>query len=356
MISLLLLAASAVVPWLVCSILRGIFGSDESGSIPARERALGRYRRATLVSGLLVLPAAAVAGALLVDSSLSTRWPAAGSWFFASLSATTAWVSLALARRTREEAAAMSALQTMGRAVQTASVLILATGLALLAGSAADLLPSLGPIAAALTTALLSVGSVLVLSPWLVIMLGLWPVLPKRIEAGGRQWKLAHLPAPTRFLTHTAALPWLRTVLVSDGLFNGAPERHWENLVRYEIGGALHARSARSSRWTVAVVLSLMAFMVAAALSANDPAMRVATTALAVLFTSTVAWLANRQPSSTLQFDSDGPSMQELAQTLRSLPPRLGQALPRTSCNPLGSALYDRLFALGHDPGRRPQP
>jgi hypothetical protein len=96
--------------------------------------------------------------------------------------------------------------------------------------------------------------------------------------------------------------------------------------------------------------------MTAAALSANDPAMRVAATALAVLFTSTVAWLANRQPSSTLQFDSDGPSMQELAQTLRSLPPCLGQALPRTSCNPLGSALYDRLFALGHDPGRRPQP
>jgi len=46
--------------------------------------------------------------------------------------------------------------------------------------------------------------------------------------------------------------------------------------------------------------------------------------------------------------------VQELAQTLRSLPPCLGQALPRTSHNPLGAALYDRLFALGHDPGRRP--
>jgi len=113
-ISLLLLAASALVPWLVCSVLRGAFSVDESGPIPARERSLGRYRRATLVSGLIVVPATAIAGALLVDPSLSTRWPVAGSWFFASLSATTAWVCLALARRTREEAAAMSALQTMG--------------------------------------------------------------------------------------------------------------------------------------------------------------------------------------------------------------------------------------------------
>lgn len=356
MISLLLLAASAVVPLLVCAFLRGIFALDDRGHLPARERALGRYRRATLVSSLIVLPACAVAGALLVDPSLSTRWPAAGSWFFASLNATTAWVSLALARRTHEEAAAMSALQTTGRAVQTASVLILGTGLALLADSAVDLLLPFGSIANTLTTALLSVASVLVLSPWLVTTLGLWPVLPKRIETGGTRWKLAHLPAPTRFFTHTAALPWLHTALVSDGLFNGAPERHWENLVRYEIAGAIQARRARLSRSTVAVVLSLIAFMVAAALSADDPTMRVAATALAVLVTSAAAWLANRQPSSTLQFDSNGPSMQELAQTLRSLPPRLGQVLPRTSCNPLGSALYDRLFALGHDPGRRPQP
>ena len=68
------------------------------------------------------------------------------------------------------------------------------------------------------------------------------------------------------------------------------------------------------------------------------------------------SWFANRQPSSTLALGAEGPSMQELAQTLRSLQPCLGQALPRTSHKPLGSALYDRLFALGHDPGRRPQP
>lgn len=356
MISLLLLAAVAVVPWLVCSSLRGMFALDASGPLPARERALGRYRRATVLSSVVLLPASAFAGALLVDPSLSTRWPAAGSWFFASLSAATASVSLALARRTSEEAAAMSPLQTAGRAVQTSSVLILATGLALLADSAVDSLLPFGPIASALTTALLSVASVLVLSPWLVIKLGLWPVLPKRIEADGMHWRLAHLPVPTPFFTHTAALPWLRTALVSDGLFNGAPDRHWENLVRYEIGGALHARNARLSRWTVAIVLSLIVFVVSDALGANDPAMRVAATALAVLFNSAAAWIANRRASSTLQLDSGGPSMQELAQTLRSLPPCLGQVLPRTSCNPLGSALYDRLFALGHDPGRRPRP
>ncbi|MGB5695673.1 MAG: hypothetical protein WBM46_08485, partial [Polyangiales bacterium] len=98
MTSLLLLAACAFVPWMMCSALEASLTARTTH--PAtRERALGRYRRATLFASLVMLPAAGVAGALVVDPSLSTRLPTAGSWFFASLSATTAWVSFALARR-----------------------------------------------------------------------------------------------------------------------------------------------------------------------------------------------------------------------------------------------------------------
>ncbi len=352
MSSLLVLAACALVPWIACGSFRALLTVGESAPPATRDRALGHYRRATLVGALFLLPASAIAGALFVDPSLSTRWPSAGSWFFSTLTGMTAWVSLALSRRTPEEATAMSHLETTGRAIQMSMAPVLATALSVLAVVAVDALLPLGALARALVSAILSVAAVCVVSPWLMVTLGLWPSFPQRIRADGVSWRLVHLPAPTPFLTHAAALPWLRVVLVSDGLFNRAPERHWQTLVRYEVGSA--KRSVPSARWAVAIPLSILVFVAAARIGADDPRKLVAATALAVFFTVGASWFANRQSTPKLALGADGPSMQELAQTLRSLPPCLGQALPRTSHNPLGSALYDRLFALGHDPGRRP--
>ena len=354
MSSLLLLAACTLFPWIVCPALRALLAVEDSAPAATRERALTQYRRATLFASIVAIPASAVAGALLADPALSTRWPTAGAWFFASLSATTTWVAISLARRTPEEAEAMSRLETAGRAVQMSSIPVLATGLCLLARAMADALLSEATVTQTLAAALLSVAAVIVVSPWLAMKLGLWSVFPQPIEVDGVSWRLAHLPAPTPFLTHTAALPWLRTAVVSDGLFNRAPERHWQTLVRYEVGGALSSRPERALRWGVAVVSSAILFIAAGAVGADEPRKLVAATALAVFFTATASWFANRRPSSKLVLDSAGPSMQELAQSLRSLPPCLGQSLPRTSHKPLGPAVYDRLFALGHDPGRRP--
>ena len=353
MTSLIVLAACAAIPWILCAASQALWTAHESAPPATVERALRHYRRATLLGALVLLPASAIAGALLVDPSLSTRSPIAGSWFFASLSAMTAWVSLALSRRTPEEAAAMSHLETTGRAVQMAAVPVLATGLSLLAFAAVEAWLPLGPIAQSLTAGLLAVGAVIVVSPWLAMKLGFWPVFPERIDAAGVSWRLAHLPAPSPFLTHVAALPWLRTALVSDGLFNRAPVEHWQTLVRYEVGSGPGVREG-AARWAVAIPMSLIVFISAGAAGADDPRKLVAAMVLAVFFTAAASWFANRQPASKLTLAVEGPSMQELAQTLRSLPPCLGQALPRTAHHPLGSALYDRLFALGHDPGRRP--
>jgi hypothetical protein len=352
--SLFVLAACAFIPWMLCAMLRALFTVGDSAPHAVRDRALGHFRRATLFGALLVIPASAVAGALLVDPSLSTRWPMAGSFFFATVSAVTAWVSFALSRRTPEEASAMSHLETAGRAVQMSAAPTLATGLSLLALAGVEALLPFGPIVRALAAALLAVAAVIVASPWLVVKLGLWPTFPQRIQADGVSWRVAHLPAPTPFLTHTAAMPWLHTVLVSDGLFNRVPERYWRTLVRYEVGGSLSSRLERAVRWAVAIPMSAIVFIGAGSVGADNPRKLVAAIVLAVFFTAAASWVANRRPSSKLTLDADGPSMQELAQTLRSLPPCLGQALPRTSHKPLGSALYDRLFALGHDPGRRP--
>ncbi|MGB3049406.1 MAG: hypothetical protein WBB42_00315 [Polyangiales bacterium] len=354
MSSLLVLAACALIPWITGAALRAWFPVHGSAPEATRERALVHYRRACLYASVIALPAAAAAGALVADPALTTRFPTTGAWFVGSVSMTTAWVAIALARRTPEESNAMSHLETAGRAVQLSAMPIMATGLALLGRFAAQRLDLSGSVAEAITAALLSVAAVIVVSPWLVMKLGIWPVFPKPIEVGRHAWRLAHLPAPTPYLTHTAALPWLRTALVSDGLFNRAPERHWQTLVRYEVGGSLSSRQARAPRWALAIALSVVLFTAAGAIGADEPRKLVAATALAVFFTATASWFANRRPSPKLLLDSEGPSMEELAQSLRSLPPCLGQALPRTSHKPLGPALYDRLYALGHDPGRRP--
>jgi hypothetical protein len=352
--ALVTLAVCALGPFVVCKALHAWFAVGPTASAAAEERALRRCRRAVLRASVIGLPTSAIAGALLVGPPLATRWPTTGAWLFASLCTTTSWASMVLAQRTPEERRAMPALEAIGRVVQMSAVPALGVGLSLLAFSSVEALVPVIPAARAVLAALLSFAAVVVVSPWLGIRLGLWRRLPITIAAAGVQWRVAHLPAPSPFLTHVAALPWLRTVLVTDGLFRRAPDSHWRALVQYEIGGAREAGAERAARWSISVPLSLVVFIAANAVGADTPQKRVAATVLAVVFAAVASWFANRLPPSTLTLDAEGPSMQELAQTLRSLPPLHGQALPRTSHRPLGGALYDRLFALGHDPGRRP--
>ena len=186
MSSLLVLAGCALLPWVICAALRAWFPVRRSAPEAIRERALLQYRRTCLFFSVIALPAAAVAGALAAEPALSTRLPTIGAWFFGSVSMTTAWVAIALAQRTPEEASAMSQLETAGRAVQMSTMPILATGLALLVRFAAQRLDSSGGMAEAIGVALLSVAAVIVVSPWLMMKLGVWPVFPKPIEVGRR--------------------------------------------------------------------------------------------------------------------------------------------------------------------------
>lgn len=355
MSSLLLLGASMALPWAACLALRPSWAAEAPLPAAVRDRRLGRFRRNALWVGTVAVVGSAVAGALLVDPALATEWPTAGSWFFASLCAVTAWASLALGTRTPEDARAMPALQMIGRTVQIAFVPIVATALSLISKAGMDALLPGAPMTRALCAALLSVAAVLVVSPSLAMLLGVWRVLPRRFDAQGVSWRLVHLPVPSPFFVHAAALPLLRVVLVSDGLLNHAPVEHWRALVDYEASGAAGSPMDRAMRWALAIPLSISAFVVAFAVGAAGPRELVAATVLAVFFTSVSSWLANRVPASQLALGANGPSMRELAQSLRSLPPPHRQALPRTSRSPLSTIVYDRLFALGHDPGPRPQ-
>jgi hypothetical protein len=347
------LAGCAVLPPIVLQALRGWFGVARGASEEQKTRALEQSGRATLIAAAIGLPLAAVAGALFVPEVLSTRWPAAGAWFFAGVCATLAWSSLALSHRGREESEAMPALEAVGRVTQMVTVPSLAVAFSLLVTTATTSLVPVVPRAQTILAALASVFGLVVVGPWLAMQLGLWRLLPLRIRTEGREWRVAHLPVPSPFVAHAAALPWLNTVAVTDGLFTRVPDSHWRSLVHYEIGGGSPRSLERFARWAVAVVMSATLFVLANRIGEDDPRKLVAGTVLAVVFTGAASWFANRESASTLAIDPNGPSMQELAQTLRSLPPPHGQALPPTSHRPVGVGLYDRLFALGHDPGRR---
>ncbi|MDH3727702.1 MAG: hypothetical protein OER77_09235 [Myxococcales bacterium] len=355
MSSLLVLAACIVVPWMICSVLKLLLVPKTPRDPAAKDRMLGRFRRATLALGLVVLISAAVAGALATDPDLLPKWPTAAAWFLSSLCATTFWVSMALCQRTPEEVEAMSSWEAFGRAVQTSALWVVSTGVSVAIASGVGPALPWPPAFNAMACAVLCVIGVIVLGPWLLMILGIWRVFEARIEVDGVVWRLAHLPATTPFLTHAAALPWLRTVLLSDGLLKRVPEQHWKTLVLFEVSEATASRLDRAQRWVVSIPLSVLVFVAAGVAGADDPKKWVAGLSLAVAFTLGATWIANRQPASRVSVDRTGPSLQELAQTLRHLPPSHGQAMPQTSHKALSSALYDRLFALGHDPGPRPR-
>ncbi len=352
--SLLVLAGCLVVPWMSCSVLKLFLTQGMPRDPAAQNRRLARFRRGTLALGLIALLAASVVGALVSEPDLLPSWPTASAWLFSSLCATTFWVAMALSQRTAEEVEAMPAWEAFGRAVQTAALWVVSTGVAVALVRGVE--PSLPfpPAVDALVGALLCVFGVVVLSPLLLMTFGIWRVFGARMEVDGVVWRLAHLPAATPFFTHVAAIPWLRTVLLSDGLLKRVPERHWRTLVLFEVSEATALRLDRAQRWVVSVPLSMLVFVTAGVAGADDPKKLVAGLSLAVAFTLGATWVANRQPASSVSMDRSGPSLQDLAQTLRSLPPTYGQAMPRTSHKALGPALYDRLFALGHDPGPRP--
>ncbi|MEM7138316.1 MAG: hypothetical protein AAF500_17175 [Myxococcota bacterium] len=355
MISVVVLILSAVIPFMGCRLLQAVYTQGGATAPLARERNLRQFRRVAFFGGSLAILGAGIAGALLADPSIAPPWPTFGAWFFSSLCMTAAWVGGALGQRTPEEIEAMPHTQAFGRAVQTATIAVVATGLSTLLLGAVRSTIAESSVLATVLCALLAVAAVAILSPWLMMLTGVWPVFRTRLHVGQSDWRIAHLPVPNPFMTHVAAVPWLRAVLLTDGVLKRMPERYWRTLVAFEVSGSNHAQLDRLQRWLIAVPLSSVVFFATVAAAEADPRKLVAGICLAVAFTFVSAWAANRQTGSAVSMDLGGPTPQDLAQTLRHLPPSHGQALPHTSHKPIGSALYDRLFALGHDPGPRPR-
>ena len=353
MTSLSVLLCCALVPLALCALFRRMLLSMVRPEPAAADRDQRLLRQVTLVFGAVAAVVAGVLGAITTDPELLPRWPVTAAWLSSSLCIMTVWATIALYQRTSEEAHAIPWTETVGRAVQSSALGVIATGVSVAFAAGVQPILPLPPGIRTLVFAALAVAGVVVLSPWLLMMLGLWEVFRGQVEVDGIRWRVAHLPTPTPLVTHVAALPWLRTVLISDGLRERVPEKHWRTLVSFEIGEATTSRMARARRWFLAVPLSFLVFVAAHVASEGDPKKLVAATSLAATFTLGAAWIANRDPG-PVSMDACGPSPRDLARTLRHLPPPSRQVIPRTSHRALGPALYDRLFALGHDPGPRP--
>lgn len=350
MSSLVVLGACAIVPWTVCRALGGLLIDPSIESSWARRRALGRYRRATLTLSIGGLVGASVAGALCADLP---AFPIAGAWFLSSLSLVVAAISFSLCL-TRALPGAPPFWEVVRRAIRLCAVVFLPAGLCLAAWVVLERWLPLAAPWRAVVAALAGVGIVAAVNPYLLVLGGVWSSLGRRLETQDRSWRLIQLPIPDPTVTHAAAIPWIRTVLVSDAMAEQIKDE--EALVRYEVW--TRPPTGRSSvRWFVAVFASALGFVLAGALGSRGADALVAGKSVATCAAIGWTWWANRQPSTrnaTLRIGADGPSLQELASALKRLRLPAGQVFPTTSHQPLDRALYDRLFALGHDPGPRP--
>ena len=343
--SLLVLLLSILIPWLTCGALKTLAVESSTEESWAQERALARYRRLALAFLLGEAALSGVAGALWAEPSLFPAWPALGAWFFSSLSLLLTVVSFSLLGRTNDEAREMPEWELVRRVIRLGALPISATLFCVL------LMELLGPLGGPFCVA-----AIVLVSPWLLVATGTWRRLDKELHFRGRDWRIVHLPLPNPLATHVAAVPWLRMVLASDALLLRLREPEWNSLVRYELSPESGPAGPRITRWAAVLVGGSLMFGAIGMLT-DRPYALVAATSLAVWLSLAALWFANRQRSvrgGVLPSDPEAPSAEELARALRCLPPLRGQAFPRTSRRPLDSKLYDRLFALGCDPGPRP--
>jgi hypothetical protein len=254
-------------------------------------------------------------------------------------------VSFSLLGRTNDEARQMPEWEVARRTIRLSALAVLSTGLSVL------LLKLLGPLGGPLCVA-----AILLASPQLLVATGAWPSLSQGLHFKGRDWRIVHLPVPNPLVAHLAAIPWLRMLLVTDELLRRLREPEWSSIARYELSPESGPAGPRLMRWAAVLVGASFSFALAG-MMAEQPRALVAATSLATLLSLSAIWRANRQSparADILPTDPDSPSAEELARALRDLPPVRGQAFPRSSRRPLDSKLYDRLFALGYDPGPRP--
>ncbi len=369
---LVALALATLVPFgtarlLAWALLRDLpVGGDE------RARRLSPFRRAAFVVGLAQLQLAWMAGAQALGPALVPEPGALPSLLFGAVTATIAFVAGGIARRVEDPPSDRSTV--LGVATLRLRMVPYFAGPLLVAVAAASLpLVDAGPGGLHIHTGWLLLDLVLcalgVAFGGLALAVATSALRPASesvrtmahevaAREGVRLWLVLRLPTRGARFANAAALPWVRTMIVTDSAVELLSPEQLRAVLAHEAGHL-------SERPVVAVARVGAATLVFFTLTAG---VRIATAmggvaysmltggilVAAVLFVTTLR-LARRMEERADARAHETVGAVPLAEALRRLH-AYAQAPFVTGRRRVHPDLYDRLVALGIDPGPRPPP
>lgn len=369
MTALSVLLLCALVPQLTCRWAKTLVVRQRHPDPAAQHRLRVPYRRAALTLAIAQLLAAWVAGCLSITPELVPRFQEAATIGFGALCLSVAFTSCAIVhpyglgdplprwetvRRSVRWSVVLVTPILLSYAI--AKVVLASSFIAIADGLPAHLMISFASVACVAYTGIL-----------VARFTGVFSTAPAEVQsiatsvAKARNepaYKVLTLPSVQRVAFHIGALPWLRSLLLTDTLVERLSDDELGALIAYECYLPSDSRWRRTWYWTLGVCASAALFFVCLTWAAGETGWFAASWGLAGFLSTRWLWQANRHATergSRFVFTAlKQVSPPTFAKALRQLQPHHRQLLPVTSRQPLRPELYDRLFALGHNPGPPP--
>ena len=369
MIPLVVLLSCALVPQLVCRWARRRVLRQEHPDRVAQHRKRAPYRRQALGLTVFLLLAAWVAGCLAIGADFAPRWPGPAAIAFGGLCFALTFVSCALAHP-YALGTPLPFWETVRRSIRwsltflapvfvsyvVARVLLASPLAEYESGNLVLILASLAGVLSVLYVGAIVASVARAFEPA--------PLEAQRIadtlaaHKGRAPFRLFRLPTVERAALHVGALPWIRTLLLTDTVLERLGSEELEALIAYECYADRDPSWRRAMVWVIHLGLSAALFGTSLVLAVSAPQVLAACWGMAAFISTWLLWQANRHKArnrSALSFtrlhEVHPPSF---ANALRLLQPHHRHLLPVTSRQPLPPELYHRLLALGHDPGPPP--
>lgn len=369
MTALAVLLLSALVPQVLCRWAKGRVIDLQHADKAAEHRLRAPRRRLALSLAIGQLLLSWVAGCLAVDATVAPQWRAIAAIGFGSLCMTLAFTSCASVHP-YGLGTPLPFWETVRRSVRWSGVFVAPIFVSyplshLFLGS--WLFEGADPRLAWAVTSVVAVVCVAYVGVMFAQVTRAFDAAPERGQAAANAVATAQgkppfvvltIPSVQRVAFHVGALPWVRSLLITETVLERLERDELHSLIAYECYAKSDAPWRRAFYWLIGVSASVALFFLCLAYLFDRPHVFAAAWGLASFATTWLLWQANRQATagrSRFTFAT----LRELhpssfARALRRMQPHYRQLLPFTSRQPLRPELYDRLAALGHDPGPPP--
>ncbi len=369
MTALAVLLLSAIVPQVICRWAKGRVIKQQHADKAAEHRLRAPRRRLALSLSIAQLLLAWVAGCLALDSTFAPRFPGAAAIAFGSLCMTLAFTSCATVHP-YGLGTPLPFWETLRRSVRWSGVFVAPIFVSYaLAHLLLDswLLESTDPRLRWALASLVAVACVAYVGVMFAQLVRAFHPAPHRAQEaanavasaqGERPFVVLTIPSVQRIAFHVGALPWVRSLLVTETVLERLERDELHSVIAYECYSRSDSSGRRTLYWLTGISASAALFFLCLAYGFERPQVFAATWGLATFATTWLLWQANRQATagrSRFTFATLRElHPQSFAHALRRMQPHHRQVLPFTSRQPLRPELYDRLTALGHDPGPPP--